>query len=282
MTDSVEITALHVYPVKACKGMNLARAAITGFGLEHDRSWMVVRDDGRFVTQRDNARLSAVAVGIDGDGVLLSAAGQDDFHLSFDQPGGTPIRSRVWKDDVETVDLGEAASAWLTKATGSDRQLRLVRMAPGFRRGQSMAEQLGAGTEVRFADAAPVLVTSESSLERLNEALEAKGEAPVPMNRFRANVVVRGLEPFAENHIEGLAGEGVRFRFRMPCERCVVTTIDQESSERHPRREPFVTVRDLNPMPDNPRSPVFGHYATVEAPVGADIRVGQAFDVVCR
>ena len=123
--------------------------------------------------------------------------------------------------------------------------------------------------------AAPFLIANEASLERLNEVLLGKGEEAVPMNRFRPNIVIRGLDSFDEHGLELLGNDSYRFNFRTPCERCVVTTIDQETAVRHPRKEPFATLRDLNPRDLERRQPLFGQYATLQDWAGGKIAVGD-------
>jgi uncharacterized protein YcbX len=182
---------------------------------------------------------------------------------------------KVWNDECDTVVASDAASRWLTQAVESSTALHIVRMAPGFVRAQSSPAELGADTQVQFADAAPFLIANEASLDRLNKVLLSKDEAAVPMNRFRPNIVIRGLEPFGEHRQHMLGNAVYRFNFRTPCERCVVTTIDQETSIPHPRKEPFATLRDLNPRDLERRQPLFGQYATLQDWAGGKIAVGD-------
>jgi hypothetical protein len=104
-------------------------------------------------------------------------------------------------------------------------------------------------------------VANEASLQTLNEHLEAAGHQAVPMNRFRPNIVVKGLEAFAEHKLSRLQGDDFSLGLRHPCERCVVTTIDQNTAEKDPARQPFKTLREINPMPGKKPAPAFGHNA---------------------
>ena len=162
----------------------------------------------------------------------------------------------VWADECETVDQGEAISDWLTQALQSSSKLRLVRMAPGFVRPQSKPEYLGAQTSTHFADAAPFLVVNEASLESLNRELEARGHSSVPMDRFRPNIVVRGLAPFAEHSVKELESQNYSLKLCHPCERCVVTTINQATAEKDPGWQPLqIPERNYwvgDPAPRNP------------------------------
>jgi uncharacterized protein YcbX len=272
---STEISSLTIYPVKSMKGIPLERATLTPAGLSNDRRWMVVRANGRFVTQRDLPRLARVQTSLDEHGVVLAMQAQGSVAIPFEGTDGERIRTRVWGDECETVDEGEQVSRWLTGALDSNIELRLVRMAPGFVRPQSKPDELGEGTTTYFADAAPFLVASETSLEELNRALGSRGHSPVPMNRFRPNIVVRGIPPFSEHDISDISGENYQLDFCHPCERCVVTTIDQDTGVRSPDWQPFNTLKEINPMPGNERAPAFAQNAVLGHGDGAHITVGD-------
>jgi len=272
---AVEITGLTVYPVKSMKGIVLDSGALTPQGLEYDRRFMVVRADDRFVTQREMPRLALVRTSLEDDGVRLCLEGMGSVTVPFLAPAGDRVQTRVWGDDCETVDQGEEVSRWLTSSLESGETLRLVRMAPGFVRPQGQPEKLGKDTSTCFADAAPFLVANEASLVALNRELESRGHDGVPMNRFRPNIVVRGLEPFAEHDVAEMASESYSLKFCHPCQRCVVTTIDQETAVKNPGWQPYKTLRDINPMPGNERAPAFAHNAVLSTGDGRKMKLGD-------
>lgn len=273
------LTGLFVYPVKSLKGIPLQEAQLTGKGLLHDRRWMVVRPEGRFVTQREEPRLALVHTRLDEHGVTLWREGHGSVFLPFERSGGAPVKTRVWGDDCETEDEGEDASRWLTAAIGSDTPYRMVRLAAGFQRPADPDARFGEGTTVDFADAAPLLVTFEASLEALNRELQAAGHAAVPMNRFRPNLVVRGLEPFAEHELTRLAGDGWEIALVDHCERCLVPTVDQQTGVRDPAREPYMTLRRINPTPGPKPGPAFGVNARVASGAGRRLTLGAELAV---
>lgn len=274
--QQARITAIHVYPVKSMRGIALEQVELTPKGLRHDRRWMVVRPGGRFVTQRDEPRLALVQTRLEADGVTLAVAGHGSHFLPFESGGGPPIRSRVWGDEVETEDEGDEASRWLNAAIGSDAGLRLVRMAAGFRRAEAPAGRFGNGTTVDFADAAPLLVTFEGSLQALNRALQAGGHGGVPMDRFRPNIVIAGPPPFSEHALESLSGDGWTIALVDHCERCMVPTVNQQTAERDPDREPYMTLRRINPVPGEKPAPGFGVNARIAAGAGQVLQRGAA------
>jgi uncharacterized protein YcbX len=277
--QNTEITGLTIYPVKSMKGIPLKSAVLTPQGLEHDRHFMVVRSNGRFLTQRDLPRLVLVRTSLDQDGVVLSLDGHGSVTLPRLAADGERIHTRVWGDECETVDQGEELSAWLTDALQSTGVLRLVRMAPDFIRPQGKPEHLGERTNTLFADAAPFLVTNEASLSVLNRELEARGHGPVPMNRFRPNIVVQGMAPFAEHQVAKLESQNYSLKFCHPCERCVVTTIDQATAEKNPDWQPFKTLREINPVPGGKPAPAFGQNAILENGDQAIIALGDRLAV---
>ncbi len=272
--DSV-ITQLCVFPVKSLRGIILETATLTGHGLAGDRDWLVLDSAGRFLGQRNIPAMATVGTALQGSELVLSREGLEDCRVAIDGTDGERRVTEVWGDRCEVIDQGEAAAAWLARALGTDDPPRLVRMAPGYARPQKKPERYGAGTTTFFADTAPFLVTNVRSLIALNAALAEAGREAVPMDRFRANIVIEGLEAFAEHGVKTLEGPGYRLGLRYPRERCVMTTIDQATGARDPRGEPFATLRRINPMPDNPRGPAFGELAVLEAGDGAAIAVGD-------
>jgi uncharacterized protein YcbX len=277
---NVEITALAVYPVKSMRGIALERAALTPLGIEHDRRFMVVRADGTFVTQRDTPAMALIETAIEADGLLLSREGRGFVRVPFETRGGKRVETRVWKDTCVTADQGDVISRWLTEALESAERLRLVAMAPAFERPQGKPGLLGAATRTLFADAAPYLVTNEASLDALNTKLREKGEAAVPMNRFRPNIVVRGLPAFAEHSTSLLRGDHCELKLRYPCERCIVTTIDQHTAVKNPAFEPYRSLAELNPAPGRASKPAFGQNATLANTGPVTVGVGDRLRVV--
>lgn len=274
--EQAQVTGLYVYPVKSMKGIALDEATLTPKGLEHDRRWMVVRPHGRFVTQREEPRLALIRTQLDARGLTLSRDGHGSIFVPFEFTGGPRLQTRVWNDACSVEDEGNEIARWLNEAIGDSQGLRLVRMAAGFQRSLTAADRYGEGTTTEFADSAPYLVASESSLEHLNSALKTQGHAPVPMNRFRPNIVLRGLQPFAEHRAARLDGDGWSIGLVEHCERCLVTTVDQETGERDPAREPYLTLRRVNPSPRGKAAPAFAQNAKLGSGAGARITVGAA------
>ena len=263
----LEVAALWVYPVKSCAGIEWpagAALAVSARGPALDREWMVVDEAGRFVTQRDAPRLALVRCALEPGALVLGAPGAPALRIPL-SPQGAGRRVQCWAAACEALDQGEAAAGWFGALLGAPR--RLVRMAPGFERVVD-PERSPARALTAFTDGYPFLVIGETSLADLNRRLAE----PLPMNRFRPNLVVRGAAAYAEDGWRRLRGGGVEIELVKPCDRCAVTTTDQATGARGP--EPLATLARYRRVPGGV---LFGqngvHRGTGELRVGDPIEV---------
>ncbi len=229
----VEVAALYVYPIKSCAGMSVASVTLDRRGVMGDRRFMVVDDDGRFLSQRELPKLALIVPRIADGAVTLAAPGFSTITVPVLMEG--PRRSVVvWRDVCDAIDQGDDASRWLSAHLGVS--CRLVRLADEWKRLVDPTYATRPDDEVSFADAYPLLLIGEASLEDLNARLET----PLPMNRFRPNVVVRGSTPFAEDGWRNIVIGDVRATVVKPCARCVTTLVDQQTGARG--KEPLRTL----------------------------------------
>jgi len=264
------ISALHVYPVKGCRGIALEVARLTTTGLAYDRHWMVVHPDGRFATQRELPRMAVVGTALDDGCLTLAAPGLEPLSVLSDQDG--PRREvDVWGDRCVGIDEGEAAASWFSRVLG--RPLRLVRFDPSTPRPSDPQFANGLPAFSEFSDGFAILVISEASLVDLNARLEK----PLPMNRFRPNIVISGVESFDEDRMEALTADGIELRLVKACTRCQVTTTDQETGQVG--AEPLRTLAGFRMHP-NLGGVAFGQNAIVARGAGRALRVGQALEEV--
>jgi len=215
------LSAINLYPVKGIRAVAVDRALVTPAGLEHDRRWMVVDDRGQFLSQRTHPRL-ALVTGSTADGRLdLAAPGLPPLHLQVPD-GIRRLQVTVWDDQVDAAAADPRADRWLSRFLG--RACRLAYLDDPS--GRPLSSSHGKAREVvSFADGYPCLLASTASLADLNGRLSD----PLPMDRFRPNLVVEGCGAFAEDGWRRLAiGEAV-FRFAGLCARCTVTTVDQQT-----------------------------------------------------
>ncbi len=238
----MRLSEINTYPVKGCRGLTHDGSEVRPWGLDGDRRWMLVDADGVGVTQRDTTALVRVHARPEAGGLRLSAAGHPDL-LVPEPVGVPPVQVRTFRRRVLLVDAlpaGPTADAWLGQVL--DRPVRLVWLAEPARHIEPGRKKHDPGDRVSFADAYPVLLTSTASLAALGDWLTEAGADPVPMARFRPNLVVDGAPAWAEDGWEGreLRIGGVAFRAAGPSARCLVTTTDQETGVRG--REPLRTL----------------------------------------
>lgn len=268
------IESLAFYPVKGCHRIECESVELTPSGVRHDRDWMIVDRGNRFITQRTDAVLATIVPALDDEALVLAAPGRPPLRVPLAFRGATR-RVAIWKDHCAADDMGDEAAAWLGRIVG--RPVRLVRFAVDGVRHADPVYARDDHAPVRFADAYPVLVTHTASLAALNAALGRTSEAPLPMNRFRPNIVIDGLAAWDEDRIDRLRIRDVLLRFAKPSTRCIVTTTDQESGTRGV--EPLPTLRRLR-WHRGLKGVIFGENATVLRP--GIVRVGDEVEIHWR
>jgi uncharacterized protein YcbX len=231
------LASLHVYPVKSCRGVVVRAWPLEARGLRHDRAFMIVRPDGRFLTQRELPALARVATdlsGPDADLLELAAEGHGAVQVPINRSGrrGAPFEVEVWGDRVRAETVDGKIDRWLSAFAGEP--LRLVHFPPEARRATDA--RYADGFETQFADGYPALLIGEASLAQLNARLAE----PVSMLRFRPNLVVAGSEAFAEDGWRDLTVGEAALRVVKPCARCVIVTNDPHTGARTP--EPLRTL----------------------------------------
>lgn len=231
------ISSLHVYPVKSARGIAVTEAMLDAFGLAGDRRFMLVdAATGRFVSQREVPILALVRVALAHDQLWCEVAGQPAFSVPVSGHGGPRLDVTLWDWDGPSVgvDQGDEAAAWWSRALGRD--VRFVR-SPDDTPRLTQPTPTGLQGRVAFSDGFPLLVVSTTSLDALNAQLAE----PVPMDRFRPNIVVDGVSTaHDEDAWADFTIGGVAFRGTKRCPRCVMTTIDQQTGTAGP--EPLRTL----------------------------------------
>jgi uncharacterized protein YcbX len=272
----MHLAALHIYPVKSLRGLAVPSVGMDALGAVGDRRFLVVDPQGVFITQRSVARMAQVGAAIDASALALFADGHGSLRVRREpDPGARLVAVRVWKSDgLRAEDCGDEAASWLSGALGTP--CRLVRIGPAFSRPVKPAAARP-GDLVGFADAFPVLATSEASLGELNRRIGQAGAAAVPMDRFRPNLVIAGCKPFEEDSWRRIRVGPIVFRAGGPCIRCLITTTDQLTGARG--AEPLRTLATFRRDPDDPTSVWFGQNLVHESKAGA-LSVGDPVVVI--
>ena len=270
---SVTVSALYIYPVKSMSAVSLSSSQVLPTGLQHDRQWMLVDNKGRFISQREVPKLATINLSVsekqlqfshpEFGTIALNTAETDREHLAEFQ---------IWKDTVQAIPEAEEINQWLTEVLGVFRgnRVRLVRFADTAPRPVAQKYLTEQESDLKLADACPFLITCEDSLAKLNEYLPA----PMPMDRFRANIVLSGSAPFAEYHWQTLSNHQLNFAMIGPCQRCPMTSIDQTEGVIATPGEPLQTLMKHFPVGDK-NLPYFGQHAHLPGKESATIQVGD-------
>ncbi|MFT6450844.1 MAG: hypothetical protein ACJA06_000324 [Halocynthiibacter sp.] len=263
----MKLQAIHIYPVKSLQGGAHDAAQVAPEGLIGDRRFMVIQPSGRFVTRREMPRMAGVFAQNIAGGVRLIHG--DQTHDVMAPIGGPSQLVKIFRDEWPAVDCGDEAAGFLSQILGRD--LRLVYQDDPASRAPNAAFS-APGDRVSFADGYPLLATSDGSLAALNEALEN----PVEMARFRPNLVISGVAPWAEDTWRRIRIGAVEFRVVKPCERCVIVTQDAASGAQADPQEPLETLKRLH---RNGRGgPCFGQNLIADGP--GQIALGDTVEVL--
>ncbi|HTT04257.1 MAG TPA: MOSC N-terminal beta barrel domain-containing protein [Steroidobacteraceae bacterium] len=267
------IASLHCYPLKSGRGVDLSEAQLTRAGIAQDRRWMVVTPEGRFLTQRELPRLALVRPSLTASELSLVAPALPPLRLPLELPQQR-VPVQIWKDECPALDEGDDAARWLQQVL--QRDCRLVRFDPQHRRLSSRSWTGDLEAENRFSDGFPLLVIGRASLDELNSRLAV----PLPMNRFRPNIVLDGIGPYEEDRIDELYCDGVRLRIVKPCTRCRITTTDQDTGLPD-GEEPLRTLKSYR-FDRELRGVLFGQNTVIVQGVNALLRCGQSLQVRWR
>ncbi|WP_310397712.1 MOSC N-terminal beta barrel domain-containing protein [Hymenobacter sp.] len=273
MSAPLTLTGLFLYPVKSLGGYAVPEAGVTARGLRHDRRWLLVDERNRFMTQRQQPALALLAVAPAHNGFLISHRQRPDLRSLFVPLEATPERTlfvTIWDDMAWAWRGTPEADQWLTEALG--RPCKLVYMSDMVRRDVE-PDHNPEGQLVSFADGYPFLLIGEAALADLNTRLAQ----PVPMNRFRPNLVFGGGAPYEDDAWEQFRIGETTFRAVRGCGRCVLTTIDQHTATKSPVGDPLRTLATYRQAGN---STLFGQNVT--GPGQGRVRVGDALTVLSR
>ncbi|MDZ4834040.1 MAG: MOSC domain-containing protein [Candidatus Melainabacteria bacterium] len=258
------VTALHYYPIKSCAGIAINSAEIGARGIKDDRGWLVVDAKNRFVTQREIPKMALIKGTVQENGlarmIKLEAPGLPPLLVpeAIASNPSNELADRsvvVWDDTCNAIDQGDEAANWLTRYLGK-ASLRLVRMEQDNIRPVKSERDDATESRVAFQDGYPFLILTSASLDELNRRLEQSTqtegqflELPLPMDRFRPNIVIEGAEPFAEDDWKEIRIGDVVFELDSGCPRCTITTVNQKTADRG--IEPLKTLAKFRKTEDN-------------------------------
>lgn len=268
MTEAT-VRELWSYPVKSCQGVPVESIEVTEMGVQGDREFALWHA-GELVEQKDNPKVASLAASLAGDRLRFRHSTQGEYEHVVREAG--PTHDTRWAlDHFESVDQGDEVAEWLASALG--RPVRLVRPGPTWKINFPIPafERVHDRPKQSFFSASPVSLANRASLEDLNGRLEA----PVPMDRFRMNVVVDGLAPYEEDTLDSLSSDEVTLLQVTAAERCPIITTDQKTGER-PKSDLMKVLAEYRRKPKDDRfgsGLIFGSYMTVGSP--GTLRIGD-------
>lgn len=263
--DILKLSEIWIYPVKSLGGVSVPSATILQKGLEHDRRWMLLDEKGMLLTQRTHPRMALFKTSMHADHLEIRFAG-DVLQMGFEIPAHNSQSTTVWDDEVSVVPVGATYDRWFSERMGIDCRLM------AFPEDHPRPVESGYAddeTHVRLQDAFPFLVIGQSSLDDLNRKLDS----PVPMNRFRPNLVFTGGAPHEEDTWKEISIGGLQFTGTRQCVRCSLPTVDQDTGI--PGKEP---IRTLSSYRKTGNKVMFG--MNLIGPTYGELRVGDEIEVL--
>lgn len=264
---ALALAGIYIYPVKSLRGFSVPEARLERGRLVGDRNWLLIDARGDFMDMRDYPRMARISAAITSAGIQVEMEGLTPLDVTrpaFDSD--TPIEHvPLWRRSAAVTPVDRQVDEWFSRALGVE--CRLMAFVPD-------ATALNVPpyeTNSSLQDATPFHLTTEESLADLNARLAE----PIPMNRFRPNLVVRGAAPYAEDHWRTLTVGDTTLRWIKPCKRCVATTTDHETGERR-SQEPLYTLARYRRLGNDV---TFGHYLVADA-WGERLRVGDHVRVI--
>lgn len=267
------LSQINIYPIKSLRGISLKEAEFDRKGLKLDRRWMLVDERNCFLTQRQYPKMATIGTKVE-DGFLVVFNEDGGLKIPFEPESKRMQLVKVWASEVLAEVYEDSINDWFSFVLGI--RCKLVKMPDGAVRKVDPEYAISLNDEVSFADGYPFLLTNEASLADLNSRLDE----PIPMNRFRPNLVVSGFEPFAEDVWRRIKiGENI-FHIVKPSSRCIITTIDQETGERK-NEEPLKTLAKFRSLYGDGRV-FFGQNLVADCLKGKEgfLRVGDRVEVL--
>jgi uncharacterized protein YcbX len=231
------VSALFVHPLKSAAAVAVDTLPLDELGAINDRRWMLIDENGKFITQRERGTLSLIRTEIIPGALLLHSNDRDSLRVPTPESSEEIARAIVWEAEVPVHDAGDRAARWCSAIIGE--HCRLVALARGSARAlhPKYAGSVDAnGRCVALSDGAPLLIIGEGSLALLNDKLRERGANAVEMDRFRPNIVISGIAPHEEDTWRTIQIGDTLFGVGEPCPRCVITTIEQHTGRRAPQR----------------------------------------------
>jgi len=261
----LKLTNIYIYPVKSLAGIELQESETEERGLKYDRRWMLINDQGEFMSQRKHPKMALLKPKFENNKLQVTAPDLSNIKIPLEKVSDEIASVNIWGTDCKGYIVSDEHNQWFSEQLGTN--CKLVFMGDQKRNIKSLENE----GEVSYADGYPYLIVGQSSLDDLNKRLNV----PIPTDRFRPNLVFSKALPFEEDKWNYFKIGNVEFLGVKPCARCVMTTINQFTGEKG--KEPLKTLATFRQR-DN--KIYFGLNAVLNG--NGMIKVGDTLNVVGR
>jgi uncharacterized protein YcbX len=251
----MKIIGIFIHPIKSCQRIALKEAEVTPKGFVRDREFMLVDKNYKFMSQRQYPQLAKIQVKLTDGNLILSinSVTIKPFILTPTLTGKL-VEVNIWRDQTMAIDQGDEVAQWFQTALqlGADQTCRLVKQSSEYPRPVNPDYAVQPTDQVSFADGYPLLLTNTASLHQLNQQIYANNypyNLEIPMVQFRPNLVVETNQPFIEDSWKWIQIGEIQFAVVKPCDRCTITTTNQNTGERDPFTEPLKTLSTFRRQP---------------------------------
>ena len=234
----LQLSEIWIYPIKSLAGIPLSTSKVLPSGLEHDRRWMLVDQEGVFISQRETPQLALFYPSIEGGFMSIKHADESKGSVKFSlsqKVNSALVEVTVWDDVVAASEVSPEVSAWFTEILGFP--VRLVYMPQESLRAVDLNYTISNTDSTAFSDGFPFLIIGQSSLEDLNSRMEN----PITIKRFRPNFVFTGGKPYDEETWKEFRIGGLLFYGVKPSGRCIVINVDPEKGKVS-GKDPLLTL----------------------------------------
>lgn len=265
-TSNRYLSEIYIYPVKSARGISLKKSIVDSRGLRFDRRWMVIDENNTFISQRKFPVMATVETGIDEKNLILKSSDMPEIRIPLESAEKSAISVKIWKDTCAAYFCGREAADWFSHKLGIN--CRLVYMPENSNRPVDR-KYSHINRQVSFADGYPFLILSDASLDDLNNRLHQ----PLPVNRFRPNLVLAETAPYEEDKWREILIGNIRLHVVKPCSRCVITTTDQKTGKTS--KEPLRTLATYRKFDDKV---LFGQNAVHENE--GELKTGDSIEII--
>lgn len=272
---NIKLSQIYVYPIKSLAGIKLNEGQLTKRGLHLDRRWVLVDADNKLITQRGYPTLCLLQQAITETGIHIYNRNKPDQQIiiPFEHTGTEIQEVDIWDNICQGVSVNDKVDAFFSDYL--QMPCKLLFQPDNLERVLNKTNAAD-GHQTTFTDGYPYMILSEASLQDLNKRIGGNSDEGLKMNRFRPNFVVKGCDPYAEDTWKKFQLGNIVFHQAKPCVRCSMTTIEQETAQKHKAQEPLRTLQTYRRW--GKEGVIFG--MNIAAENTGDLRIGDELSIM--